>query len=202
MPVSFKYRAVFVHIPKTGGQSVSAMLGIPHGSSTHLYAEGFTHMTLPMIREHRKVDGYYVFTFVRNPYGKILSEYGWRMHNIRSRVYNEPTKIKMSFPVYMETLLHRWDKLTHVWREKAHVVPQVNFIEDGMDVFRFERFEEGCEAIRQRLGMNRETRHVNAGRYNAKHTDRTIEITRKLYGEDFKAFGYDIDDYHDFTGGK
>lgn len=192
MPISYDLKTVFVHIPKTGGQSVSALLGITKGSIANFYYEGRTHLTLPMIKEMQDVEGYYAFTFVRNPYNKIISEYNWRMRNIHSVVYNEPTRERMSFTEYMETLLQRWDNLVPAWREKAHVMPQVSFLEPGMDVFRFERFEEDCEELKSILGIDRKTPHVNIGSYKTKHTPRTIEITRMLYEEDFKALGYDI----------
>ena len=192
MPISYSLKTVFVHIPKTGGQSVSSLLGITKGSMANFYFEGRTHLPLSMIRDMQDIEGYYVFTFVRNPYDKIISEYNWRMRNIHSIVYNEPTRKRMGFEQYMETLLSRWDKLVEPWNEKAHVMPQISFLEPGMDVFRFERFEEDCEKLKEILGIERKTPHVNAGSYKTKHTPRTIEITRMLYEEDFKALNYDI----------
>jgi len=193
MPINFDLKTVFVHIPKTGGQSVSSMLNITKGNQRDFYHEGLTHLPPQMIRERADVDGFYFFTFVRNPYDKIVSEYNWRMRNIMSRVYNEPTRKQMLFETYMETLLGRWDKLVEPWNEKAHVLPQHMFIEEGMDIFRFENFEDGCKEVQAVLGMNKPVPHVNAGHYNTKHTERTIEITRILYEKDFKLLGYDID---------
>ena len=195
MPISYSHKTVFVHIPKTGGQSVSKLLDIPKGSPKHFYFEGLTHLTLPMIKERANVEGFYVFTFVRNPYEKILSEYNWRMRNRHALTYNEPTRDLMDFPQYMETLLSRWDKLVYPWREKAHVMPQHTFLEPDIDVFRYEQFEEGCETLKEMLNITGPVPKVNVGHYDTKHTKRTLEITRELYADDFKIFNYDINAY-------
>ena len=191
MPISYIHKAIFIHVPKTGGQSVSAMLGIPKGSKKHFYQEGLTHLTLPMVQDIIDVSDMYAFIFVRNPYDKIVSEYAWRMQNIRSKVFNEPTRNRMSFTDYMELLLSRWDNLVEPHREKAHVLPQVTFLEDGIDVYRYENFNEECIRLGKRLGINNNVPHVNKGTNIPAHTDRTIEITRELYAEDFETFGYD-----------
>ena len=189
MPISFKHRAIFIHIPKTGGQSISKYLDIPKGSPKHYYWEGLTHLKLSMIKEN--IEGYYIFTFVRNPYDRILSEYHWRMKNIMSVVYNEPTRQRMSFPDYMELLLSRWDNLVPEHREKAHVLPQVEFIEEGMDVYRYEHFEDECKRLAKKLNIIGPIPFVNKGHYKAQHTERTREITRILYEDDFRELGYD-----------
>lgn len=195
MPISFKHKAVFVHIPKTGGQSVSKMLGIPRNSPQNYYWEGLTHLPLKTIKEQVDIEDFYVFTFVRNPYDKILSEYNWRMRNRHAIVYNEPTRNFMEFPQYMETLLSRWNNLSSKWREKAHVMPQHMFLEDDMDVFRYEQFKEGCETLKDMFDIIGPTPKVNVGHYTTKHTERTLEITRMLYEDDFKMLNYDINAY-------
>jgi hypothetical protein len=192
MPISFTHNCVFIHIPKTGGQSISKLLGIPKGSHKHYYAEGLTHLTLPMIEEKVDVSGKYIFTFVRDPYDKIKSEYAWRMRNRHSQVYNEPTRKQIDFPEYMELLLSRWDKLVPAWREKAHVMPQVSFLDPRVNVFRFEEFKESCEVLMRMFGIDGPIPYVNKGHSLPKHTERTKEITRILYEEDFKRFRYEL----------
>jgi len=198
MPISRRHNAVFVHIPKTGGQSVSQFLGIEKGSKDCFYKEGLTHLTLPMIEERVDIKGMYIFTFVRNPYTRVASEYVWRMRNRSSAVFNEPTRELLTFSVYMETLLKRWDniKLTtdHArWREVAHVIPQVTYLDDRINIFRFEKFKAECEILRRMFNIPHSLNHVNRGSVVPNHTERTREITRELYKEDFKAFGYNLD---------
>ena len=140
MPISEKHNAVFIHIPKTGGQSVSSMLGISK-SRANYYSDELTHMTVGMLDKVIDLTGKYIFTFVRNPYDKILSEYSWRMRNRTSAIFNEPTKDLITFDQYMETLLDRWDGMQDAeWRTRAHVMPQHMYIDNRVDMYRHELF--------------------------------------------------------------
>lgn len=193
MPIDFKHKAVFVHIPKTGGQAISHYLGIGRNIKKNLYADGLTHMTLPMIEERVDITGMYIFTFVRNPYDRIASEYSWRMRNRTSAVYNEPTRDRVSFDDYMELLLYRWHQLSKEWRERAHVVPQVEYLTDErINIFRHENFGAECEILARMFGLTHKPTRVNVGKDTPKHTERTREITRQLYADDFKRLNYEI----------
>ena len=191
MPIDTKHNAVFVHIPKTGGKTVSAILGLRAGDRRVYYADELTHMNIFHLRERLNIDGMYAFAFVRNPYTKILSEYNWRMRNISSFVFNEPTRQKMPFTEYMELLIDRWPWMTP-YRERAHVLPQYTFIDNTVNVYRYEDFVSECERLKLRLGINKNTPHINKGARKPEHTARTIEIVNTLYAEDFKRFGYEL----------
>ena len=185
-----KDNAIFIHIPKTGGQSVSSLLGINKGDRSKFYADELTHLTIQMLDDRMDISGKYIFSFVRNPYDKIISEYGWRMKNRTSVVFNEPTKKLITFDEYMDVLAERWDKMDGEWHTKAHVSPQHKFIDDRVEVFRFEWFESECAKLKKKLGISKAIPHVNRGGKKSKHTKRTIEIVNELYKEDFKTFGY------------
>lgn len=193
MPISYKHKAVFVHIPKTGGQSVSSMLSIAKHSVPNLYAQYLTHLSIDLIEKRADITGKYIFTFVRDPYTKILSEYDWRMRNRHSIIYNEPTDQLMSFPEYMDRLYYRWPMLDDVnHHEKAHILPQHVFIDERVDVYRFENFAADWKKVTEILGVPYKMKHVNRGPQHKQHTKRTIEIVNELYAEDFKQFGYEF----------
>ena len=92
MPISHKEKIIFIHIPKTGGGSVEKTLNIwgsdNNGSLTPDYnilyglAENklLHHFTFREILDltKKKFKDYKVFSFVRNPYDKIVSEFLWR----------------------------------------------------------------------------------------------------------------------------
>jgi len=191
MPIDFTHKAIFIHIPKTGGRAVSQLMGIQKDVRKNLYCKELTHMTLPMIKKHVDTKGYYVFTFVRDPYTRITSEYSWRMRNIMSPVFQEPVAYRLSFAAYMELLLERWDKLSSVWNERCHVVPQVEYLNDRVNIFRFEKIESECDVLKRMFGIDKGLQKVNPGVALPQHTERTREITRLLYRDDFKRLGYD-----------
>jgi len=95
MPISHPHKTIFVHIPKTAGTSVEAVLGM-HGDKTdigivpyfdqinddeHLYGKQMQHMTAAQIREVVKSRGifsdYFKFTIVRNPWDRLVSMFAW-----------------------------------------------------------------------------------------------------------------------------
>ena len=203
MPISHAHKACFVHIPKTGGQSIADMFGIGRQDLSQYrgrevkegqtWTEGLvlTHLTIEHIKQRMDVSGYYIFAFVRNPYTRIISEYNWRMRN--RAAFEEPTSNLLTFERYCELLLSKWGKImaNPNITERQHVTPQYKYVDSSVDIYRYETFERDCIKIQKRLGINVPIPRVNAGGYDTKHTERTIEITNELYGEDFKTFGYD-----------
>ena len=108
MPLSHKYKCLFIHIPRTGGTSFRKMLNIDEevGNLEYLNTMGLmpvqnnqSHLpshTKPRVlhKEHlclkhmaqlnliskEVFDNYYKFAFVRNPWDKVVSEYTNHFH--------------------------------------------------------------------------------------------------------------------------
>jgi hypothetical protein len=95
MPVSHSHKTIFVHIPKTAGTSIEAVLGM-HGDKQdigvvpyfnqeldheHLYGRQMQHMTAQAIRtvlnNDALFDSYFKFTVVRNPWDRLVSALAW-----------------------------------------------------------------------------------------------------------------------------
>lgn len=189
MPIDNVNKAVFVHIPKTGGQSVSKLLGLKRGSSKQWYSNrhNYTHSTISQIKKAADVDDYYIFTFIRDPEERILSEYNHRMRNISAR--HLPVKHKCSFTDYMEQLYQIWKV---GWEEidqhyKAHVIPQTDYIDESVEIYKFEDFEDEANRLKQRLGINRPIPKVNESNDDKPaHTIKTLDIVNEIYETDFK----------------
>jgi hypothetical protein len=95
MPVSHSHKTIFVHIPKTAGTSIEAVLGM-HGDKQdigvvpyfnqeldyeHLYGRQMQHMTAQSIRtvlnDDALFNSYFKFTVVRNPWDRLVSALAW-----------------------------------------------------------------------------------------------------------------------------
>ena len=192
MPILHEHKTIFIHIPKTGGQSVSKMIGIAKRCG-NMYCRNVaiepTHYTLDMIESEFNTDDYYKFAFVQNPYTRIISQYHHRMKNTTSK--HEPTNKEMSFEDYVITLYQRWDEITNVSHYyKSHVVPMFEYINESVDIYRFEQFSDECLSLCDQLEIVRDVHHINQSDGKTRHTTKTIELTSRLYEKDFNKFGY------------
>jgi hypothetical protein len=70
--INHKHKFIFIHIPKCGGLSVSTALewvGLRH-HTMEFYMKNYADYDL---------DEYYKFTFVRNPWSRVVSWYFYHM---------------------------------------------------------------------------------------------------------------------------
>jgi hypothetical protein len=75
MPIYNNIKCIYVHIPKTGGQSISKML-----SQAELLCKNennceLEHLTMSMILNRLKPESYFKFAIVRHPVDRLVSEY-------------------------------------------------------------------------------------------------------------------------------
>ena len=107
MPISLKYNSLFIHIPKTGGTTIEKCLDIYNenglkpnvnllhghvpikhndndienpldlGGRTGYNLQHLTICEIKSILEYSIYNNLFKFTFVRNPWDRIVSEYVW-----------------------------------------------------------------------------------------------------------------------------
>jgi hypothetical protein len=214
MPVSHEHRFVFVHIPKTGGTSVEAALGV-HGDwrfedretlfgrirSPDLVARGFPtrflqHLTLPEIRsllpDHEE---YFSFAFVRNPWDRMVSTWSHPDGQLVRMAHNRNVELR-GLP--FEEFLARTADLEHV-----HLRPQHEFVLDEAGrplvdfVGRFETIAADFREVCRRIGVERRLPHRNRSDrpvrdYRDAYTERTRQLVGERYRRDAEAFGYEL----------
>ena len=176
--ISQKPPCVFVHIPKTGGQSIELVFLGLHGLTwntraplllrpnddpalgppvlAHLTAEDYTRLG------HVSADDWerwFTFAFVRNPYDRLLSEYR----------YSHRERPAREWPSFRSWVLEHFPKPG--WSDPYnHVRPQVDYIysTDGVQlvdfVGRFERISQDWPVICDRLGIEVPLPHRNRTR--------------------------------------
>jgi len=224
------YNCVFVHIPKTAGQSIEQffmdLLGLDwkedrealylHNNDdpargteklAHLSASEYVdcgHMT------QQEFSGFFKFSFVRNPWNRILSEYRYRNY-FHHRSFKDFVLNKMPRPGFDD--------------KYRHVMPQYDMLHDKdgrllVDFLgRFETlqqdFDRVCESLglensqlphrnpsdkksrglkrrfRNRLFMNGENRHHGLNDF---YDDETREAVADYYRIDIETFGYQFND--------
>jgi len=188
-------RAIFVHVPKTGGKSVSSEL---YGMGLH---EGFGHASAKFYRDlfgAISYQRYFSFAFVRNPWDRAYSAFrfgraggfGFKMGQELQRTIGH-----MDFNTFVKEWLDGRDLSPYVIFR-----PQHEFISDDSGtllvdrVCRFERFDEEYAYLRERLDLGGIAIHINksesGGSYTDAYDDETRDIVAAIYARDVALFGY------------
>jgi len=182
-------KVLWFRIPKNGSRSLVGVLNEAYGQRMTLDPKGIAWSTY----SEEEFADYFKFTFVRNPWDRLLSCYKNKVEPRRYCGFRQCWG--MSFTQFVEYLAEKeLTKLDH------HVHPQVRSLPSGVEldfIGRLENFDHDIYLLRERLGVNSSravprrnaTRHAH---YRAYYTDRTKKIVAKLYKEDIERFGYEF----------
>jgi len=187
------HRCIFIHIPKTGGVSVSKGL---FGQG------GTTHAPLSAIQQAFSPDdfrSYFKFTFVRNPWDRLVSGYEF----LRAGVPDVPDKQiseKVASLGDFRNFVY-WIRDTDAG-EGMHFLAQHNYVntvdsEMEMDfIGHYETFDEDFSKVAERLGIKTKLPHLNATptrrHYIEYYDSTTTDIIGNVYRKDIELFGYDF----------
>ena len=185
---------VFLHVPKTGGKSVQALLG-PIRSESHEWDPNVLTESLA---------GKWVFTVVRNPFDRFVSAWshalraGWTQ--LRDPREYLPWALDNDLPAWDPSLAEQRRANTRI-DTKRHTLPQSTpcFLVGCADTaYRFEDFSAGLRDICSRLRVPYREIHVNAGRHAPwlayyYRFPGLADLVRTWYAEDFAALGYPLD---------
>lgn len=190
------HQCIFIHIPKTGGTSVTTALF--NKKSGHYRSEEFE------IFDSRKFNNYFKFAFVRNPWDRFLSAYlylnkggdnsfdkAWSDSNLSefnsfAEFTNSLTDEKQAANIL--SWMHFTPQYLYVCNHKSNIV--VDFIG------RFENLNEDYERIRNKLGISSELPHLRktkSNRYQDYYTEESRKIVANLYQKDIEIFNYSFE---------
>ena len=173
MPVSHELRCLFLHVPRTGGTSIEAALGMGGDLDVEdedrlfgrirsekyralgLGSDFFQHLTLREVQSlgstSRSRD-YFSFAVVRNPWDRAVSVYA-RLVAGKAGVLAERLGVNDPSGLSFEAFLELAEGCAH-----PHLTPQVDYLVDASGkiavdlVGRFEALGESFDEVRQRLG--------------------------------------------------
>jgi len=190
-------KSVFVHVPKVAGTSVGHLL---YGSRTG------DHMTLLDYRTalpKAVFDGAYKFTFVRNPWDRLVSAYYYLQDDKRSVFDRQQAAGSIlnysSFEAFVMEFMPRGDLNAFIHLKEQHLFLRLPGRGIGVDfVGRFERLNEDFDLIAKRLGKDVALEHRNASAlrksdYREIYTPQMIDVVAKAYARDISYFGYDFE---------
>jgi hypothetical protein len=184
--------SIFVHIPKCAGISVSqALYGNLAGGHNSLEAY-FT------VFEPEKILNYFKFTFVRNPWDRLVSAYYFLKAggmNEEDRLWAEAEII--SYPDF-DHFVRFWLTEENI-NKYIHFKPQVSFIQDRRDKVRmdfigfFENLKDDFKFVAGRLGREADLPKLNTSErnfYTNYYTEETQKIVARVYAKDIELLGY------------
>ncbi len=208
MPVLRKdgRQILFVHVPKTGGTAierafkahdwaVSYLDGkMGRGTLNHVRRSTPQHMEADLLRMLFRLDRFdLTFLIVRDPVGRLRSEYLWRTRR-RADVGLDGASVE----AWAEEVFEGCRQDPHL--HDNHIRPQADFLLPDCRVF---RFEDGLDRIVQTLeddyglGLTGEVPRARTGSGTTGHHSRDVEITpslqsriREFYARDYELFGY------------
>ena len=226
------YRCIFVHIPKTAGRSVEmffinklnldrdneqhrAQLLITDNDNPAKGTEKLSHLSAAEYVECGYVseldfNGFFKFSFVRNPWARLVSEYRYRNF--------------ISHKSFKDFVLNKLPKPG--WDDKyRHIMPQTEMLYDGNGrlmvdfVGKFEQLQQDFNVVCSRLGFDEnKLPHINSsdkksrelrrkvrnfiyhnGESNLRdyvdfYDDETREAVAELYRADIENFAYSFAD--------
>lgn len=186
-------RAVFVHIPKAAGVSVAVALfgGLGGG---HRSLRGYE-----QVLGERRLRRYFKFTFVRNPFERLLSSFhflqlgGMTMNDARWARRFVPEGASFEWFVLEQLQLPEVRRFRHFRAQTEFLVDAHGAI--GVDFTgRYERLADDFAAICSRLGIRRELPRLNVteaqpGR-DVRWSGAMVDVVRQLYRRDFDLLGY------------
>ena len=216
MPISHKHKIIFVHIPKTAGQTIEKSLNIfgednngkSKASMDLLYGilngKSLQHLTIQEIKKIRESEFriYKKIAFVRNPFDRIISEYFWRMKYFGKKIVKfkdflveEVIPRKNGIPKIMKNF-YKHENIVKLVDD--HYMDQHKFITDNKGniivdfIGRFENLNDdfkkacGLELINQKIQC---TKHNNYKEYYDSETKLLVE---KCYKKDLELFKYEF----------
>ena len=217
MLVSHGRKLVFVHIQKTGGDTVSRLMG---ESIPDIFCFKAKHESAVKAAAELKCwNEYFKFAFVRNPWDRLVSWYSMirdaetiRWHQIltnqRRRSHFRQTRenklwryVLDNSSTFEEFIINCTDEIEV--DEGVHysfAYNQLDYIADSNDdllvdfIGRFESFGSDLHKVYDRLGLGlgsipHENRSVR-GHYSTFYTPETETIVRKRFQRDIEYFGY------------
>lgn len=193
--ISHNSKCIFIHIPKCAGSSINQEL--------NLKSVGFSgHSPASCHRDHLR--DYFSFTFVRNPYDRIVSAYKYFRKLKRGHRWYKRNSIisdaanKMSF---IEFVNHITDFQNLMKRQEGsfesgiHFQPFSYFLDEPIEyIGRFENIQNDYHNVLSRINLPvRKLPKINSTNnhnYRKLYIEQTKNTVYNIYKEDIEKYNY------------
>ncbi len=213
MPICKKNRLIYVHIPKTGGTSIEKLFGM-YNENSHIpdldklhghvpvenskkvnnplslggnYGYYLQHLSINEIKgiipDHIYIDKN-IFTCIRNPWDRIVSEYIWAYSFLKFDDFINKVFDVVSNRIMLDT-------------ENVHFRPQNEFLNSELNyICRFEEFKNDLGNLIKSLSLNinvdkipHEKKSIR-NHYSQYYSNKSIALIEEIYAKDIEIYGY------------
>jgi len=178
-----QHNLTYVHIPKTGGTSITNWL-MKYDPAYEL-KDG--HHTIHMLRRNWDIDRY--FTVVRNPWDRLVSMYHFMLLEPPDSFY---TAVPKTFDDFLNNLTFDFSskKIVHWFNMTTN---QSFWIDDNAIVLRTESLNEDFKQIQDILNCSIPLPHENTTmhtHYRDYYNTQQQKLVADVYAEDIELFKY------------
>lgn len=203
MPYYPDINLLFIHIPKTGGRVLESVISKKHkqtllsSSINNLLPPPYNkkslqhqfYTTLYHYRDLCRIDfdKVKIFSVVRNPYDRIISDL------IHERLITRSTSADCVYNIIK-------NKYLYMDNRDNHNIPQYKFVTDetgklisNIKIFKTETLNEDNKILNRYLGININIQQNNINKDYSKFLNRnSINLINTFYHKDFELFNYPI----------
>lgn len=200
MPISYTYNTVFIHIPKCAGTTIEKILGTSSTeeffdynqrqiNNTKKTPQHFTYAELKSQLDINWSD-YYVFSVVRNPYSRFISEYKALL--AKSKV-SSVSELVEKLQIQSDLRIQQFDG--HLETQSTYLKNESGGIDSSINVFKFENMTPCWEMLGSKTEVDYSDSYWSRKSedetpYQQFYTDETKAAVYDFYKEDFQNFQY------------
>jgi len=190
--ISVEKKFIFIHTGRTGGNAMH------RGVFEKVIPDVVNSVNLEKPVNDVKWKDFFKFTFVRNPWDKMVSAYYLKKYGAW-HVPLESLPPDVDFEYFIKNVA--WDKegtpRNYHWIEQQLAIKSVVDGSIWVDfIGKFENIENGWKTVCEKIGINEKLPHTNENRrklskpYQEYYNDETRAIVEEKFKRDIEMFGY------------
>lgn len=202
MPICFDRKIAFIHIPKTAGQSVSDLFEFKSDNCNYAGDHNgcdFSHCTIKNMQSQIDIYKFFKFSFVRNPFDRLVSEFFFRPKN--GIFFKRLGMKKHSFDDFVNGIYeYKLSYDVNKSYDESHLYKQFDFIYIDNKIHvdflgKFENLKNDISTLKKKFNINKNIIHKNKSNhyhYSSYYSATTKFMAEKIYEKDLNTFNYDF----------
>lgn len=180
---------IFIHIPKTGGSSISNTLNL-YGHCCHEPISKYPRYLTEKV---------FTFAFVRNPFDRILSAYNYLKYGYGNTGDIEWAQSNLSRFNHFNEFVKEF-KTDEGLQSCLHFRSVFSFIDQPLDfIGRYENIDADFNVVCDKIGLyDRQLECINTSsheHYSTYYDEQSVSIIEKMFSRELEEFQYKFDNF-------